>query len=40
MNDMAMGSPLDSTLANIFICSFENNWLNDLSNGFKSVFYK
>ena len=29
--------PLDPTLANIFICSFESRWLRDYPDDFKPV---
>ena len=37
---VAMGSPLDPALANIFVCSFERKWLRDCPNDFKPVFYR
>ena len=36
----SMGSPLGPALANIFVCSFENNWLKDCAHGLKPVFYR
>ena len=35
-----MGSTLESTLANVFLCHHEKKWLNDCPNNFKPVFYK
>ena len=34
---VAMGSPLVSTLANVFMCYFENIWLENCPTQFKSV---
>ena len=36
----AMGSPLGSALANIFMRSFESKWLRDCPNDFRPVFYR
>ena len=36
----AMGSPLDSAPANIFMCSFANKWLKDCPHSLKPVFYR
>ena len=36
----AMGSPLASAPANIFMCSFENKWLKDCPHSLKPVFYR
>ena len=36
----SLGSPLGPALANIFVCSFENNWLKDCTHGLKPVFYR
>ena len=36
----ARGSPLGSTLANIFMRSFESQLLRDCPNYFKPVFYR
>ena len=35
-----MGPRLGPTLANIFKCSFESEWLQDFPNDFKPVFYR
>ena len=35
-----MGSPLGPTLANIFCCYLESNWLKDSKKNFKPVYYK
>ena len=40
INRVAMGSPLGSTLANIFLFYHESNWLNDCPKDFKPVYYK
>ena len=37
---VAMGSPLGPTLANIFLCYHESNWLKDYRKDFKPVYYK
>ena len=37
---VAIGSPLGSTLVNIFVSRFENKWLKDCFHGFKPVFYR
>ena len=34
---VAMGSPLGSTLANVFMCHFENIWLENYLTQFKPV---
>ena len=34
-----MGSPLDPTWANGFLCYFEQNWFNECPPQFKSVIY-
>ena len=39
VDGVAMGSSLDSALANIFICSFERKWLRNCPNDFKPVFF-
>ena len=35
-----MGNPLGPTLANIFLCHHEVNWLNECPQRFKPLFYK
>ena len=37
---VAMGSPLGPTMANIFMCNFENKHLQNCNFDFKPVFYK
>ena len=39
-DDVAMRSPLGSSLANAFLCHHETKWLNDCPEKFKSAFYK
>ena len=38
VDDVAMGSPLDPALANLFMCSLESIWPPDWTNAFKPVF--
>ena len=40
VNGVAIGSPSDLVLVDIFMCSFESNWLRDYPNDFKPVFYR
>ena len=40
VDGVAMGSLLGPALANIFMCSFESNWLRDCPNNFRPVFYR
>ena len=40
IDGVAMGSPLGSALANIFICNFENKLLKDCPHSLKPVFYR
>ena len=35
-----MGSPLGPTLANIFLCYHESNWLKNCPRNFKPIYYK
>ena len=35
-----MASPLGPTLANIFFCYYESNWLKDCLKNFKPIYYK
>ena len=35
-----MWSPLGPALVNIFMCSFEIEWVKDCAHGLKSVFYR
>ena len=37
---VAMGSPSGPTLANIFLCYHESNWLKNCLKDFKPVYYK
>ena len=37
---VAMGSPLGTTLANIFMCHFENIWLENCPAHFKLIAYR
>ena len=40
IDGLGMGLPLSPTLANIFLCFHERNWLNRCPLEFKPVFYK
>ena len=40
IDGVAMGSPLGSALANIFMCNFENKWLKDCPHNLKPFFYR
>ena len=40
MGRVAMDSSLGTTLANIFVCYYESNWLKDCPKDFKPVYYK
>ena len=35
-----MGSPLGPTLANVFMCHFENIWLENCPSHFKAIVYR
>ena len=37
---VAIGSPLEPTLANVFMCHFEKIWLENCSTQFKSVTFR
>ena len=37
---VAMGSPLEPTLANVFMCHFENIWLENYPSHFKPIVYR
>ena len=37
---IAMGSPLGPTLANVFMCHFENIWLENCPSHFKPIVYR
>ena len=39
-NGIAMGSPLGPTLANVFMCHFENIWLENCPAHFKTIVYR
>ena len=39
-NGVAMGSPLDTSPAEIFMCSFENKWLKDCPRGLKNIYHQ
>ena len=40
IDGVAMGSPLGPTLANVFLCYHESNWLKDCPKDLKPVYYK
>ena len=40
VDGVAMGSPLGPTLANAFLCHYENTWLNECPSKFKPVVYR
>ena len=40
IDGVAMGSPLGPTLANIFLCHYEEIWLSSCPKQFKPTFYK
>ena len=40
IDGVAMGSPLGPTLANIFLCFHEKNWLDQCPNIYKPTFFK
>ena len=40
IDGVAMGSPLGPTLANIFLCYHESNWLKDCPRNFKPIYCK
>ena len=35
-----MGSPLGPTLANVFLCHFEEQWMSDCPNDSKPILYR
>ena len=37
---VSMGSPLGSTLANVFLCHYEKLWLENVPPDFKPVVYR
>jgi hypothetical protein len=40
IDGVAMGSPLGPTLANIFLCHKEEQWLNNCPLAFKPIYYR
>ena len=40
VHEIAMGSPLGPSLANVFLAHYEQVWLNDYPDEFKPVYYK
>ena len=40
IDGVAIGSPLDPTLANAFLCFHEQTWLNQCPDEFKPVYYR
>ena len=40
IDGVAMGSPLDPTLANIFLCYHETKWLKNCPISLKPIYYK
>ena len=40
IDGLAMGSPMSATLANVFLCHHENNWINNCPGDFKPLYYK
>ena len=40
IDGVAMGSPLGPTLANIFLCYHEENWLKECCSSFQPIFYR
>ena len=40
VDGVAMGSPLGPTLANVFLCLYEDIWLRDCSLEYKPSYYK
>ena len=40
IDGIAMGSPIAPTLANIFLCQFENEWLKNCPVDFTPAFYR
>ena len=40
IDGVAMGSPLGPTLANAFLCFYENKWLEQCPKKFKPVYYR
>ena len=39
VDGVAMGSPMNPALANIFMCSFQSKWVRDCPNDLNPVFY-
>ena len=40
IDGLGMGLPLSPTLANIFLCHHEENWLNNCPENFRPIFFK
>ena len=40
IDGVAMSSPFGPTLANVFLCHYENIWLNECTSQFKPVVYR
>ena len=40
VDGLGMGLPLSPTLANIFLCHFEEKWLNSCPQEYKPTFFK
>ena len=40
IDGVAMGSPCGPTFANLFLCHYENIWLNECPSNFKPIHYK
>ena len=40
IDGVAMGSPLGPTLANAFMCFYEQKWLDDCPIEFKPIYYR
>ena len=40
IDEVAMGSPLDPTLANAFLCFHQQIWLNECPDEFKPAYYR
>ena len=40
IDGVAMGSPFDASLANVFLTHYEQIWLNDCPDEFKPLYHK
>ena len=40
IDDVAMGSPLEPTLANAFLCFYEKKWLEQCPDKLKPIYYR